>query len=98
MSRHGPRNRSSSASIENETATKQSNNTNEEEEIHNPLLNYVNELTRSQSISGARDARLSNKSSFKQKAKKIQSAATLSKLFTEKGKIKSSSKWKSMLQ
>ena len=65
--------------------------------IQNPLLNYVNELTRSVSIANVRDARL-QKHSFKQKAKQVQNVAALTKMFNEKGKSKSCKKWKLLLQ
>ena len=67
-------------------------------EIQNPLLNYVNDLTRTQSTNGARAARLRGKASFRQRAKKVQNAAALTKLFNEKGAKKSTNKWRLLLQ
>ena len=78
--------------------TENAEKSNSMAELQNPLLNYVNELTRSQSTNGARAARLRGKSAFRQKAKKLQNAAVLTKLFNEKGNKKSNNKWKLFLQ
>ena len=64
----------------------------EYEEIQNPMLEYVTNLTRTQSYSNVRDSR------FRKNVKKLQKASALTKLFNSKGKEKHLNRWKLLLQ
>ena len=64
----------------------------EYEEIQNPMLEYVTNLTRTQSYSNVRDSR------FRKNVKKLQKASALTKLFNSKGNQKHLNRWKLLLQ
>ena len=61
-------------------------------DIQNPLLNYVNELTRSKTYSSFGASR------FKRNVKKVQATGNVTKLFKEKGRQKHVRHWKLLLQ
>ena len=58
----------------------------------NSLLNYIDDLTRSQSYSDVRGSR------FKRNVRKVQSTNAIKKFFTDKGKEKHVKHWKLLLQ
>ena len=63
----------------------------EEQDFGNPVLNYVNELTRAASYSNVRESK------FKQKVKKLQATTAVTRLFNEEKKKKHLDHWKVLL-
>ena len=63
----------------------------EEQDFGNPVLNYVNELTRAASYSNVRESK------FKQKVKKLQATTAVTRLFNEAGSQKHLDHWKVLL-
>ena len=58
----------------------------------NALLNYIDDITRSQSYSDVRGSR------FKRNVRKVQNTSALTNYFTQKGKQKHEHHWKLLLQ
>ena len=64
----------------------------EEQDFGNPVLNYVNELTRAASYSNVRESK------FKQKVKKLQATTAVTRLFNEAGSQKHLDHWEVLLE
>ena len=74
------------------TKSVSTNKLSEYDDLQNPMLNYIAELTRTQSCSNIRESR------FRQKVKKVQNTSAVTKMFKEKGKQKFVNRWKLLLQ
>ena len=74
------------------TKSASTNKLSEYDEIQNPMLAYVTNLTRTQSYSNVRHSR------FRRNVKKLQTTSAMTKLFQEKGKQKFVKRWKMLLQ
>ena len=74
------------------TKSASTNRLSEYDEIQNPMLAYVTNLTRTQSYSNVRESR------FRRNVQNIQKASAVTKLFNEKGNQKFVKRWKLLLQ